>query len=272
MKMTIKMLHMDAKKNMTTEEVIHKYGFDTAQDFFKAVERISNAGKTRELKGIFAHNDKIARKTLINASVPAIVETPTDVNLQEDAFEEAGSQEQKQKPSSIDILREQESLLSGEVINLEKKHKKLAEVRMGIRRDVASLDTVLEELKKLVEENFKKLEDFEAQYDKTAERMAEVSFEIASKRDQLEKLREQIEILSSVTIFVYEDGNVEVENGEFVFDETQAKLYFEDLLQKPEAEEVTIKVIRTIAKIKAMGGEPTVVFESEKARTLFEAE
>lgn len=274
MKMTIKMLHLDAKKNMTTEEATQKYGFKTAEDFFGAVERISNAGKVKELKGIFAHNDKIARKASANVSVPtAVVESTqvTPVAFQEDVPEEAENQPQKQETISIDALREQESLLSGEVIELEKRHKKLAEVRMSIRRDVASLDKTLEELKRLVEENFRKLEEFEDQYDKIAEQMAEMSLEISNKRGQLDKLREQIEILSRVTIFVYEDGNAEVENGEFVFDETQAKQYFEELLKKPEAEEVTIKVIRTIAKIKAMGGEPTVVFESEKARTLFEA-
>lgn len=272
MKMTIKSLHIDAKRNMTTEEVIKKYGFETAQDFFKMVERISYPGKAREFKGMFDHNDKIARKVSSEIDVVKKTVEITTVALQEDVPEEAGSQLQKQETISIDALREQESLLSDEVIELEKRHKKLAEVRMSIRREVASLDKVLEELKRLVEENFRKLEEFEAQYDKTAEQMAEMSLEISNKRGQLDKLREQIEILSRVTIFVYEDGSVEVENGEFVFDETQAKKYFEELLQKPEAEEVTIKVVRTIAKIKAMASEPTVVFESEKARILFEVE
>lgn len=278
MKMTIRSLHMDAKKNLTTCDATRKYGFETEQDFFNAVERISNVGKVRELKGIFAHNDKIARKASGKVSVPTAVEEPVEVAavaLPEDVPEETASQLPEGRTVTlvnIEDLKEQEHLLSDEVIDLEKKHKRLAEIRMSIRRDVVSLDKVLEELKRLVNENLKKLEEFETQYDNTAKQMAEVSFEIANKRDQLEKLREQIEILSRVTIFVYEDGNVEVENGEFVFDENQAKQYFEELIQKPEAEEVTLKVVRTISKIKAMGGEPTVVFESEKARILFEAE
>lgn len=285
--MTIKDLHMDAKRNRTTEQVCQQYGFATAKDLFDTVTRIAGVNKAKEFKRMLTANDKLARRTVratgseeatsMEVIIPEKIiptEEVTEADVGVFSTEEmAGAADEVatlSKVNRLEVLRAEEAKLSDEVIALEKEHKALCSSQMERRTLRDELSRNLQELAKQVEKLAQQVETLESRYMAVSDEMKSKSSEISVRKALLEEIREQIDILSRMVVYIYADGTVEVENGEFVYDEDKAKEYFNELLQYHEAEGVTVKTLRAISRVKAMGGEFELVFESEEARILFE--
>ena len=117
------------------------------------------------------------------------------------------------------------------------------------------------------------------QLDKVAAKSIIKPFQATAHRTLLEEIRGQIADLRKVYIALYSDGAIEVENAEMV-DITNDVIIagFNALVQRPEAEDLTIKELKAVAKLIAVvedyerrNLQYEIDFENPKAEELFVA-
>ena len=176
----------------------------------------------------------------------------------------------------LDDFLAEEKELSEALIVLEGIRKEL----IAKRREIVSAFTVekrqLEELQAEVERHRKKVLELHAQYEECAEQIKELSGDIRANSELLEEVRNNIAELRRVTVFVYSSGNIELEHAQMPqISDGKVTAEFERLISLTEAEELTVKGVRGIAKLRVMMRElpsdAELVFDSPELQTLYSA-
>lgn len=125
-------------------------------------------------------------------------------------------------------------------------------------------------------EHEKKVKDLYQEYEACYTKMAQLNDDMSAHKNLLLELREQIAELKKIVILVYDTGVIEIENAEIppVSDET-VKCEFDRLISLTEAENVTIKNVKSVAKLRAMMRElpsdTEIIFDSPEMQALYEA-
>lgn len=291
MKITVKGLHIDIKRGATVQLLMEKYGIGTPEELFEIIRRVTpgNADKFERL--IKANQKKSAKKSSQKLQTHVVEETPGEVEraenttqLEEDAppIEEEVvpiarlTTERNEKTMSLQQLLDDQQTLSDWCVRLELEHKEMAQRRLQIVKELAKVKNVLTELQRLLKANETKVEDFLSEYNDLAIHMAQTSTEISSCKEVLEEVRQQIEEAQKVKILVYSEGVIESEDGEIPIPaESDVAELMTTLVQRPEAEELTIKEIKTVAKVilivKVMDQKFELEFDSERVQKFYEA-
>ena len=181
--------------------------------------------------------------------------------------------------SSTELLNEalqKEEQQSLELQKLENEHKACMQSRLGLLKQLQTEKDEIERLRKTLEEKREKISNLKFEYDDSALKMLNLDEQIRIARTQLDDLREEIHSLRVVSIFIYEDGSIESES-ELAFSEEEETQFFTELVNLPEMEDMTIKQIKTLARLKAIlktlergEKEYSLVFEEQKLEKYFE--
>lgn len=177
----------------------------------------------------------------------------------------------------IDSLKAQEKKLAENLCRMESIHAELVSKR-------ATLKSTFQNLRKQLIDLTKELEEKKAIVDATYEEWLQISSEmhsmtksISKERDLLSGIREEIKAAETISIFVYENGEIEVENSEPSTSSDEECCIFNELIQNELVESLTIKNIRQLSKlilltqsIKQKGLKFEVTFESEILQEVFE--
>ena len=179
------------------------------------------------------------------------------------------------KPSLNELL-EAEKFLSDNCVSLEKEHNALINARREDVKTLAQIKRTLEELKRLLQVNQSKLTTVLENYNSKAEQMLRVSSEISACKEMLADTRAQIEEAQKLKISVFSDGTIECENGELESPcEAEVSQLFSTLILLAAAEELTIKQIKTVAKlvlmVKKIDKKYELEFDSDLVQKLYEA-
>ena len=288
--MTSKSLHITVKNGTTMEQAIKKYGYNTEKEFLAAIKRITNQSKAEFFKREFRQNSRRSHESKKNeeqVDSKNAVEEPQQDGMEEQVEtaqlpqDEVESQQEGVEPlqngsNTLEKLRKDEEELSQKCIELEGRHKGLCQKRMNVRENLEDTLNVLKELKRLVQVNREKVNSLRKEHNTLAEEMSTVMDELEPRKELLEEIRAQIKELEKITIFVYENGNLETENGAIpeVEPDTVGKV-FKELVSLPEAENLKIKEVRTIATLKilvsTLQGEYRIIFENPNAQAFWKA-
>ena len=251
--MSKKHLRDAIKHGYTTDDLTVKYEC-TAEDLEYRIGQLYSQNNPKVIKEIYNDleaNRKKNQKKKVDA--PEVVSTTDLVTGDEMVF--ASVENIEELPvvpliKTLDDLRAEEKVLSNTLIQLEGEHKKHAEKRVSIRRHLEDLKNKITEieatLKKLGEEYEQKM----AEANSLAEEMNKLCVPIREKRSALESLRREIEERQKVTIYVYEDGRIEVpDNPEFVIDDTGYEELRNQLHEKEECLDLRLRDITTLARL-----------------------
>lgn len=160
--------------------------------------------------------------------------------------------------------------------------KELAHIELKAKRKElnASLQKQKEALLLLKDEIQKRQEEVNKIVNKlqeTASEMSKKTYEIANSQQQLEKIQAKIKSLQKVEIFVYINGEIELENYEMGILDSSWNDLFKDLATNDLLENLTIKQIKQIAKLivltKSLQQQCLkfeTSFELESVRSIFE--
>lgn len=179
------------------------------------------------------------------------------------------------KPSLNELL-EAEKFLSDNCVSLEKEHNALINARREDVKTLALIKRTLEELKRLLQVNQSKLTTVLEDYNSKAEQMLRVSSEISACKEMLADTRAQIEEAKKLKVSVFSDGTIECENGELESPcEAEVSQLFSTLILLAAAEELTIKQVKTVAKlvsvVKKIDQKYELEFDSDLVQKLYEA-
>lgn len=295
-KMSSKDLHVALKNQATEEELMERYGVDSSEELYEVMSKVAPGNFEYFKKEIKKNQKNRLRKdakkemALDNQKEDEQIELTNFETLTDQSSEVENGKVGKnmvdytavEKPTndepkpSLNELLEAEKFLSDNCVSLEKEHNALINARREDVKTLAEIKRTLEELKRLLQVNQSKLTTVLENYNSKAEQMLRVSSEISACKEMLADTRAQIEEAKKLKISVFSDGTIECENGELESPcEAEVSQLFSTLILLAAAEELTIKQIKTVAKlvlmVKKIDKKYELEFDSDLVQKLYEA-
>lgn len=295
-KMTSKDLHVALKNQATEEELMERYGVDSSEELYEVMSKVAPGNFEYFKKEIKKNQKNRLRKdekkkmALDNQKEDEQIELTNFETLTDQSSEVENGKVGKnmvdytavEKPTndepkpSLNELLEAEKFLSDNCVSLEKEHNALINARREDVKTLALIKRTLEELKRLLQVNQSKLTTVLEDYNSKAEQMLRVSSEISACKEMLTDTRAQIEEAKKLKVSVFSDGTIECENGELESPcEAEVSQLFSTLILLAAAEELTIKQVKTVAKlvsvVKKIDQKYELEFDSDLVQKLYEA-
>lgn len=156
------------------------------------------------------------------------------------------------QPTELEVLMTKEGTLSGEICKLEVDHK---EAWSEHRKVADSIRSIFKRVGELKAELKACVDDYEVKLGEARKyetEMAQKSADWRAKRAELDEIRARIAKLTAVSVFVYEDGNIEAEDCKLNFDGWETR--YSELLESDNEtlENLRKKDIRALAKIMSL--------------------
>lgn len=249
--MTNKDIHIAVKRNDGVQYLMKHFGFATEEALFEEIRRISPLGAEEFIRKL-KNKQKGAAKRKMKSKEKNLAEKATEV------AETAETSETTENNSNatlaiINELEKQEAKLSLAVCDLEVLHgaqvatrRQLLEKLVGAKKELKKLQEVLASQQQNVTRIYE-------EYNRCAEEMADINTKRKALQEQLESVRTQITELKKVTLFIYQNGDIEVEEGMPVqILEEDITLEFNRLIRHSEAGNLTINEVKTVAKLHEM--------------------
>lgn len=281
-RMTTKDIHLAVKRADGTEYLMRRFAIMTIEELEDAIRHVT-PGQSEELikklrkkqrKFTIVENDVIEsnepEKLSAEDNFEAYEGTETDMEHEEKDVKEAAD-----LSLTLEQVRQDEEELSAKLCVLEGEHKVLIAQR---REYLLQLGNVRHALKKLRDEVTAKeveVDQLYSAYEACAAAMEQLNVEKQFQQELLQETRERRAALEKVTIFVYADGNLSIENAEIpqIEDETLREAV-NRLLILPEAEPFTVKTVKNMARlhliVDAFGEKAEIVFDSLELQTFWE--
>ena len=240
------------KKGMTLEDFCEKYEC-TPEVLSEQIERLysHNPRDGKDCLAQMALNAKKARKVDVE-DVDVVDQDDVNATITVDRLDEPAmvSNPEDSKVSELSELKSKEIIWSRKVMDLETKHKAFASQHRDCLTQLRGIKDDIDQIKNAFLEKCDEYEKVVEENNVIVEQMNEISQQLSIERSVLDETRQKIEDLEKITIFVYSDGTIKSSNGEvIVLDETETRDLFEELLGKPECEDLRLKDIRTLAKM-----------------------
>lgn len=283
-KISAKDIHIWIKRGMTVEQAMEQLGLNSEEELKVMLQRLAPMG-AKDMYRQLKRNEKI-KKTTSGSITDNVIESETEEHKEENKVQEMqvlNQEEQVQilqtEKSSTELLNEalqKEEQQSLELQKLENEHKACMQSRLGLLKQLQTKKKEIDSLLKTLEGKREEISNLKFEYDDLALKMLNLDEKIRTVRTQLDDLREEIQSLRVVSIFIYEDGSIESES-ELAFSEEEETQFFTGLVNLPEMEDMTIKQIKTLARLKAIlktlergEKEYSLVFEEQKLEKYFE--
>ena len=306
-KMTAKDLHIAVKNKATEAGLMVRYGIDSAEELYDVMSRVApgnleyfkkeikknqknrarkedkKEGESIEVQANNAQNkvideltENIYEQTELQSSetLPAFSSSSESITIgEESTTEEQDSTEGKQ---SLQELLDAEKFLSDNCIALENEHNALLTARKKDVQTLSEIQSVLEELQRLLKANQSRMNTVLADYNSKAEQMIKTSSEIKACKEMLADTRAQIEEAKKLKISVFADGIIECDNGKLEYPaETEVQQLISILVLLKEAEELTVRQIKTAAYlilvVKGIDQKYELEFDNDLVKKLYEA-
>jgi len=294
--MTSKDLHLALKRDDPISYLMTRFDISTEEALFDAISNVTQEHfgwfikelKKRRNKQKKANTKKPANSLIkegelditpaeeitLPEEVTAIQEVPQVEELTLSDDEETAETKEEVTSMSLDELLAYEQELSASLIMYESLHKERTKQRREYFEEMLSEKKVVQKLLEQAQIHHQVVLNLHAKCEKCLQEMQVLDTDIQVHREVLEELRNNIAELKKVVVFVYKDGTIEVEHAQMpAVSADRVKEEFDSLLSLPEAEEVTLKNVKCIARLRAMVGElPSdveIIFDSEKLQALY---
>ena len=236
--LTSKAVKTGIKNGFTVKDFCRRYNIMGEGVFLEQLDRAFPHGGSEQVLREIRQNEK-NRRPRSRRKQPS---TTT-------ALENKAKVVETKKASTLEALKIQEASLSDQIIDLENQHKELAGERRGYLMK-------LREIQQKVDEICRELENQQTAYEETAKlnngvvrSMNTVSKVRAEKVAELATVRGEIAKLETTTIAVYEDCGIEIVEGKEIAIDPEIDGLAHRLMEMEICENLTIKQIRTLAKI-----------------------
>lgn len=244
---TSKKIQICIKKGYSPETLAEKYNC-TIEELKERIGQLYHAGNGARAAEIFSAlegNRRKPQRHLLKKS------EASEQNQVSEPILEEHSEEPTEK--SLSTLMEEEEHLSREIMSIESNHKALSGQHRNCAKTLRSLQEQLKEMLETVRGISGTIDQTESDADQIAEKMNGLSTLRREKLVALEKVRQEIEERSTVTICVTNDGTIEAVNAEgyTLSDEGYQDLKAE-LTDRDECLDLRMREIVTLAKLLKM--------------------
>lgn len=205
-------------------------------------------------------------------TVPAF-DTSSEKQLSEPQFPVPVSSLSKEE--KLQHLKDDEKILRNELISKEIKHKNLITQKKELFKKLEIQRSLMLQLRKTIEQRQKEVEKISNDLETLYDEIASLNSSISNERKDLLDIQKQIKDLEKISLFIYENGEIDTDN--FVIDiPDNWNEVFENILRNEVVEDLSIKQIKQLAKLIVLTGilnanalEYELTFESENSQKAF---
>ena len=298
--LTPKEIKIAIKRGETISELQERFGLISEQEVLDIIGKTFKNGTTAIIKQL-KRNEKLQKREHTSleknqamelseqdeiANISSGEEEFLTDNLMENVDTDATAVETE---TIFEQLQADEKEYSRLLLELEQKHKACVQNRRQIVERLQTVNAKCSELLKEVERMETELGKLKSSYDDVTLEMLDYTSDISATKKLLSDLRKQIAEAQKISIFVYKNGDVELEQvssgekvekslkeliGEFHQDEME----FTKLVGQPMAEEMTVTQLRIIINVQTMarsfeeqGISHKFIFEDEKLQRFYDS-
>ena len=272
------------KHGFTVAQVVEKYGFESEDKLFEAIRRNASS-KAEQYFKVLRKNEKLPKHhrelvadtvTPVNDVTP-VEPAPVTPVIPEVTLEVTENNVTVTPPvapviSKLEQLEADKQAFSDELYAKEVSHKRKMQERKQIADRLRSCKMELSKLLSQVDTLAEEVTLLGEQYSNKACEMRALDIEMSEYRMAIADIDEMMEELKQV-VFLVSSSNIEVENAELPsINPDEVSALFSELLTKEDAEELTVREIKTVAQLLLIVRSfkhYEVVFENPKMETLF---
>lgn len=179
--------------------------------------------------------------------------------------------------SELQKLKERETLLISEISKQEMLHEKSISERMKLFEELRQQREKMLELKEIIKQNQKEVEKISKELVEITERIAAENKTISTNKQTLEEVKICIKSFEKIIIFVYKNGETEIDNEADIPETTGWDEVFDCLIHNKAVEELSLKQVQQFAKLlvlveklQAKNRKYELTFESKDDQIIFE--
>lgn len=245
--LTGKILEIELKRGATIEDFAQKY--ECTQDEF--LEHLQKNFCSKAKNSIVRNMTKNAKKRKPTKRVQGkgpktlsqIHESSTI--LKEDKQVNNSTTED----SELQKLKERETLLISEISKQEMLHEKSVSERMKLFEKLRLQREKMLELREIINQNQKEVEKISIELSEITDRITAENETIATNKQKLEEVKHCIKSFEKIIIFVYKNGETEIDNEVDIPETTGWDEVFNSLIHNKTVEELSLKQVQQFAKL-----------------------
>ena len=216
----------------------------SVEDFPTLLQRTFSSRASRSMLAKLDQNQK-RKKKLIRKKV-----TPMEVELETLPETEEPISSSEQTLSDLEILRKKADVIQKEICEKEIHQNELFSQRRILYNSLKNKKEKLLQLQTLIDQHKTEVEEVVAKFADLSNQLSFLKAEISDQRRILEDIQSDIKSLEKVVIYVYNNGEIELENSEVEIPDTWTSL-FPELIELDTVEALTVKQIKQLAKLIA---------------------
>ena len=235
--------------------LMQKFGFLQKGDLFENIRKISPSAANELIRKLEKKQKRSFKRVVENNQPDDVQQVASNSEVlceyPELGKEDVSISESLTDSSCIEKLQSKEQQLSQELCVLEGFHKDLVSKRRILVEKLGEAKTALEEFLKQVKDQEQNVTFLYKQYLECADEMEDINQERRNYATSLESIRKQLSELQKISILVYQDTSIEIISREALTIPNQDDFSaLDELVNRPEAGELTINELKTIIKLK----------------------
>ena len=237
-----KQFQIAIKNGLIPEELAEKHGV-TVEELKIQLKHLYNAGDGSKAQSIFGQLEANKKKSRKKKKKPAntVIEQP---NVEQEA------QPEEPKSKTLSDLQEEEGNLSSEVIQLETEHKELSSRHRACNTELRKLQELMAQFERQLDDCKSRFDSIANSADAIAVQMNGISDLRKEKLVVLERVRQEIEERSRITLFVTSDGVIEApENPDFVINDEGFQEIKAEIAEREECLDLRVRDVTTLARL-----------------------
>lgn len=251
---TSKDLHIQLKRGKDIEFMLEKYGLKDEDELFKLIRKIIPGSSADTFISKLQRNSRKSAKKDKTSDNPTL-DVHSEIHIQQENDIDASVPERKSYNHSLaeeemKRLSKDEAELSRWLCKLESEHKLLVQKRSKVFDSLREAKKDCQELLERVEKIRERVEEYRKQYEDISKEMFKYNNDIGAAKEIIQDVRDKMSRLRVISIFIYEDGRIELEGAEIpeILDGS-INILFNDLINRHDAEELTIKSVKSVAQL-----------------------
>lgn len=174
-------------------------------------------------------------------------------------------------------LHAQEQSLSNTVIKLESEHKRLNGLHCECLDQMRGIQSEIEAIREALKEKGAAYEQIVQRNNRLIQDMNDISRRRSEQIIELRDIRQKIDALTVIEVFVYANGNIETVDNQIklAMDDTGNDELYAELIQRSDFQDLRMRDIRTLARITQIVHNSKVqiqpVFEDECLEPFFQS-
>lgn len=145
-------------------------------------------------------------------------------------------------------LKDEEKLLRDELISKENEHQKLIKRRKELFKKLETQHSLMLQLRKTIEQRQKEVEKISNDLNTLSDEITSVNSSLFNGRKDLFDIQKKIKDLEKISVFIYENGEIDTDNFVIDIPETWHEV-FDNILRNKVVEDLSIKQVKQLAKV-----------------------